>query len=122
MARKIWRDLGPSLLVAVGILASTFVAVRMADSGWWVLSAPLLLALTVVAADVMSSRLRGKSSGPSVVSLLLGGTFLLSGAIVALRDPSLVKLLIPTVGVIAWTPLVLLQGNRRKACRASVKP
>lgn len=117
MARKIWLDLGPSLLVAIGILASTFVAVRTADSGWWVLSAPLLLALTVVGADVMGSRLRGLSSGPSWVSLLLGATFLLSGAIMALRDPSLVKLFIPIVGSSAWTSLLLLPGNRRKACR-----
>lgn len=122
MTRKIWLDLGPSLLVGVGILVSTFVAVRTAESGWWVLAAPLLLALTVVGADVMGSRLRGKPSGPSWPALLLGGAFLLSGLIVALRDPSLVKLFIPVVGASAWSSLLLLPGNRRKACRASVQP
>lgn len=118
MTRKIWLDLGPSLLTGVGILVSTLIAVRTAGSGMWVLVAPLFLALTVVGADVMASRLRGLASGPSWPSLLLAGAFLLSGLIVALRDPILVKLFVPVVGASAWSSLLLLPGNRRKACRA----
>ena len=54
MRRHAWLDLGPSLLVGAGIIASTFVAERAAESGWLVLAAPLLLALVVVSADVLS--------------------------------------------------------------------
>jgi hypothetical protein len=118
MTRKAWLDLTPSLLVAVGIVLATFIAVRTAESGWLVLAGPLCLALSVVSADVVASRLRGKgSSGPSWPALLLGGSFLVAGWIVALRDPSLVKTLIPTLGVTAWATLLMRPENRRKACR-----
>jgi hypothetical protein len=117
MARKYWLDLGPSLLVGVGIVAATFVAVLAAESGWLVLAGPLLLALTVVGADVLGARLRGEPSRPSWTALLLGGSFLLSGLIVALRDPSLVKTLIPVVGVTAWPALLLRPGSPRQTCR-----
>ena len=117
MTRKYWLELGPSLLVAAGIVAATFVAVLAAKSGWLVLAGPLLLALTVVGADVLGSRLRGKSSRPSWTALLLGGSFLLAGVIVALRDPSLVKTLIPVIGVTTWPALMLRPGGPRKPCR-----
>jgi hypothetical protein len=117
MTRKYWPDLGPSLLVGAGIVAATFVAVLATESGWLVLAGPLLLALTVVGADVLGSRLRGKPSRPSWTVLFLGGSFLLAGVIVALRDPSLVKTLIPVVGVTAWPALLLRPGSPRKTCR-----
>ena len=117
MARKYWLELGPSLLVAAGIVAATFVAARAAESGWLVLAGPLLLALTVVGADVLGSRLRGKPSRPSWTALFIGGSFLLAGLIVALRDPSLVKTLIPVIGVTAWPALMLRSGSPRKTCR-----
>ena len=105
MTRKHWIDLSPSLVVGVGIIASTLVAVLAAESGWLVLAGPLLLALTVVSADVLHSRLKGRSSGPSWAALLLGGAFLLAGMIVG-RDPSLVSTLIPTCGSAAWIILL----------------
>ena len=117
MARKYWLELGPTLLVGTGIVAATFVAVLAAESGWLVLAGPLLLALTVVGADVLGSRLRGKPSRPSWTALLVGGSFLLAGLIVALRDPSLVKTLIPVIGVTAWPTLMMRPGSPRKACR-----
>jgi hypothetical protein len=119
MTRKDWLDLGPSLLVGAGIVVSTLIAVLAARSGWLILGGPLVLALAVVSADVMDSRLRGESSGPSRAALLLGGAFLLASAIVALRDPSLVKMLIPVFGAAGWVTLLLRPGGRRKPCRES---
>ena len=113
MTRRHWLDLGPSLLIGAGILASTFLASLAVRSGWPVLTAPLLLALTVVSADVLHSRLRGKLY-PSPAALILGGAFLLASWIVATRDPNLVKSLIPVIGVAAWVILL----PRRKPCRA----
>lgn len=117
MTRRYWLDLGPSLLVGAGIVAAMFVAALAAESGWLVLAGPLLLALTVVGADVLGSRLRERSSRPSWTALFIGGSFLLAGLIVALRDPSLVKTLIPVIGVTAWPALMLRPGGSRKTCR-----
>jgi len=111
MTRKHWVDLSPSLVVGAGIIVSTLVAVLGTESGWSVLASPLLLALTVVSADVLHSRLKGRSSGPSWAALLLGGAFLLAGMIVG-RDPSLVSTLIPICGSAAWITLLLHPEGR----------
>lgn len=116
MTRKYWLELGPSLLVGAGIVVSTLIAVLAAQAGWLVMAGPLLLALAVVSADVLDSRVRGESSGPSVASLMLGGAFLLAGLIVTLRDPGLVKTLIPVIGGASCVPLLLRSKSRRKTC------
>jgi hypothetical protein len=116
MTRKYWLNLTPSMLMAAGILLSTYVAGLIAKSGWLVLAAPLLLSLVVLAADVLISRLRGKPSGPSIVALLFAGSILLASMIVTLHDPGLVKTLIPVIGATGW--VTLLQPNKqRKTCR-----
>ena len=117
MTRKYWLDLSPSLLLAGGIIVSTLLSALAARSGWLVLAGPLLLALTVVGADVLSSRLQGEPARPSGAALILGGAFLLAGSIVALRDPSLVKTLLPVVGAAAWVTILLRSEGGRKACR-----
>ena len=117
MPRKAWLELVPSLLVGAGIVVATLIAVRTAESGWLVLAGPLCLALSVVSADMAASRLKGESlSGPSWPALLLGGSFLLAGWIVALRDPNLVKTLIPTIGATAWA-ILLMRPDSRRRCR-----
>jgi uncharacterized protein YqgC (DUF456 family) len=116
MTRKYLLNLTPSLLIAAGILVSTYVAGLTANSGWIVLVAPLLLSLVILAADVLISRLRGTPSGPSPVALLSAGSILLASIIVALRDPGLVRTLIPVIGVTSW--VTLMQPNKqRKTCR-----
>jgi hypothetical protein len=117
MKRKPWLNLTPSLLVGAGILLSSLVAVRATHYGWWVLAGPLLLALAVVSADVLGSRLRGESSAPSPAALLLGGSFLLASWIVALRDPGLVKSLLPILGAASGVTLLRPAGGR-KPCRS----
>jgi hypothetical protein len=116
MTGKYWLNLTPSLLIAAGILVSTYVAGLIAKSGWLVLAAPLLLSLVILAADVLISRLRGTPSGPSPVALLSAGSILLASIIVALRDPGLVKTLIPVIGVTSWVTL-LQPSKQRKTCR-----
>lgn len=116
MTRKS-AELGPALLVGGGIIVATAIAMWAAESGWLVMAAPLVLALAGVGADVLGSRLRGAPSGPSPASLLLGGTLLLTGAIVTLRDPGLVKILIPVVGSAGYVTLLFRPDRRRQACR-----
>ena len=117
MTRKYWFELGPSLLVGVGIVVSTLVAVMATNFGWLVLAGPLLLALAVVSADVLASRLRGETSGPSAAALILSTAFLLAGLIVAIRDPGLVQALIPIIGAGSWVTL-LRRPDGRRTCRA----
>ncbi len=121
MTRRAWLELGPSLLVAAGILLSTFVAVRTAESGAWVLTAPVLLALALIGADMLAARLRGEASGPSPAALLLGGAVVLASAILALRDPALVKMFLPVTGAGSWVPLLLRPNARRKPCRVRIR-
>jgi hypothetical protein len=115
MTRNYWLNLTPSILVASAVILSTQVASLAAKSGWLVLTAPLLLALAVVGADILASRLSGTSSGPSPAALILGATFLLASLLVTLRDPNLVKTLIPFIGVTAWVAL-LRPTARRNPC------
>ena len=117
MTRKYGFNLSPSLLVGIGIIVSTLIAVVTADFGWWVLAGPLLLALAFVGADMLDSRMRGESSLPSPGVLILGSAILLVGLIVTLRDPDLVKTLIPVIGPAVWVTLLLRPEGRRNACR-----
>ena len=118
MTSKYWLQLRPSLLVGVGIVVSTFIAGSTAKYGLFVLAAPLLLALTVVSADVLGSRLRGEGSTPSLAALLLGGSFPLAALILALRDPNLVKAFIPVIGAMSWVVL-LRPKSQRMTCKAN---
>ncbi len=112
MMRKYWRALGPSLIVGAGILVATFVAAHAGESGGWVLAGPLLLALTVVSADVLDSRLHGESSGASAATLIVTAAFLVASLIVMSRDPNIVKTLIPIMGAAGWVALLRPQRPR----------
>jgi hypothetical protein len=117
MTRKNWPGLGPSVVVAGGIVLSTFVAALAAKDAWLVLAGPLFLGLAVVGASVWDSRLRGRTARPSAVAWMLAGACVVAGVIVALRDPAAVKELIPTMGVAAWVAMLPPFGNTQKACR-----
>ncbi len=117
MTRKYWLNLGPSLLVGLGIIVGTLVAKVAAGFGWWVMAGPVLLAAAVVCADLVEARLKGKRSAPSYGALMIAGSFLAAGFIVTLRDPSLVKLLIPVIGPAAWITILLRFDIEHKACK-----
>ena len=115
MTRRYWLSLTPSLLIAVGVIISTYIAVHTAKSEWLVLAAPLLLSLAILGADVWNSRLRGKPAGPSQAALFLAGAFLLACVSVTLTDPGMVKTLIPILGAASWVSLQRPK-DQRKGC------
>ncbi|MBW3564253.1 MAG: hypothetical protein KY459_05975 [Acidobacteria bacterium] len=88
-----------------------------ADAGWLVMAAPLLLALAVVGADMVSGPGKREALVPSRGALLLAITFVLAGFIVALRDPALVKVLIPVIGAGSWVTILLRSEDGRRTCR-----
>jgi hypothetical protein len=116
MARN-WVSLSPAFVMALAILVSTAIAKRTSHSTWLVLTGPLLLALAIVAADVLASSLRGKYSGPSWGALIVGTALLAACVILAVRDPARVLAMIPVLGG-ACAVVVLVSGaaERRKAC------
>jgi len=101
------------MVVGAGIVLSTLIAVLGGKTGWLFLAGPLFLALAVVSADVLHSRLKGRSSGPSWAAVLLAGAFLLAGMIVS-RDPNLVSTLIPICGSAAWITILLHPEDRTR--------
>jgi hypothetical protein len=120
VTRRYWLSLSPSLLVGVGIIVSALIAKRFDHSLPLVLASTLLLAIAIVSADVLGSRLRGEVAGPSPAALILGVSFLLAGSIVAFRDPSLVKTFIPLSGACAWVVIVGRSEASRRTCRDAV--
>lgn len=116
MTRKYWLTQTPSMLLASAIILSTLIAALAANSGWLVMAGPLLLALAVVAADLLASRLSGSSARPSSAAVILGISFVFAGLLVTLREPILVKTLIPIIGVTAWATLLLRPASRQHAC------
>ena len=57
------RELVPSILLALGILASTAVAAWVSVQGWMIIAGPVVLVLAIIAAVVVDSRLPGTSPG-----------------------------------------------------------
>jgi hypothetical protein len=110
-----WRFQIPNMVVAGGILVCTLAAESTLHRGLLGLLGPLLLALAVLGADILDSRVHGGPSRPSAASLLFGISFLVAGFILLRRDPRLIVTFFPTIGVACWVTL-LLRNDRGRAC------
>ena len=116
--KKHLRNLLPSLILALGILGATALSVRMTESGWWVLTGPLVLAAATVTASVLSFRLRPTPRRGTGVALALGAILVVAAAIVALKDPARVPDMVPILGSLAFVVLLRPGGCRRSRERA----
>lgn len=110
MSRKVLAEAGPSFVLAVGVIISTIIAVS-ASGSWWAF-AVFLLVLSMLGADALATKLQGGSRGFSAGMLVVAGSVLLGGGLVASLDPALVDQFIPIVGAGA---AVLLLRTRRAA-------
>ena len=117
MKHPYWPKLAPALLIAAGILTSTFAAEHTAASGCLVMSGPFILALAIAGADALAARLSGQPARPSQAALLMGMTVLVAGAIAALRGPSVVIAMLPTFGIVAWIVLQTRPEGERDTCK-----
>jgi hypothetical protein len=116
MSRKHWNEIIPALVFAIGILASTLVAVLASGSGWLIAASTLLFVVSLLGADVLSSRFRGESLAPSPIAMLLAVAFLVACGIVAVRDPALVATLIPVLGGGSGVSLLWRSKGRSSLC------
>jgi hypothetical protein len=112
MKRRIWRDLGPSLLLAGGIVAG-----QSAQAAWFDLAGTSLLAMSMLLADALAARVRGMPPRPSLPAWILAFAFALTGLLAMLREPGHTGSLVPVLGLGAWTVLFLRDGNTRTSCK-----
>lgn len=113
MKRQKWRDLGPSLLLAGGIVAG-----QSARTAWSDLAGTSLLALCLLFADALAARLRNMPPRPSLPAWILASTCVLVGLLALLREPGHTASLIPVLGLGAWTVLFMRDGKPRVSCSA----
>jgi hypothetical protein len=111
VTRRIWRDLGPSLLLAGGILAG-----QSAQAAWSDLAGTAALALCMLLADALAARVRGMPTRPSLPAWILASTCVAVGLLALLREPGHTGSLIPVLGLGAWTVLFLRDGRPRATC------
>ncbi|MGD8377372.1 MAG: hypothetical protein PVF68_14670 [Acidobacteriota bacterium] len=107
----------PGLLLAVGIVGSTALAMATENAGMLVVFAPAVLAAFAVVAGVMAGR--GADSDPRGrlgASLIVGAAVLLAGLLTALGDASAVSTLMPILGAGVAAPVVIGPGRRRDRC------
>jgi len=114
MTYRILRDLGPSLLLAGGIVAG-----QSAQAAWSDLAGTSLLAASLLLADALAARMRGMSPRPSPPAWILASTCVLVGLLALLRQPGHTASLIPVLGLGAWTVLFMRGGTQRIACGVS---
>ena len=108
------RELFPSILLALGILASTAVAASVSADGWTVMAGPVVLVLSMIAAVLVDSRLPGTPPGSWRSATIMCSVILLAGLLVLLRDPSRMASLMPLVGASAAMPLILSAARRER--------
>ena len=111
MIRSPWNDLGPSLLLAVGVVAG-----QAAQAAWSDLAGTAVLALAVLAADALAARWRGSASRPSPPAWILAAAFVIAGALALLREPGHTGSLIPVFGLGAWT-VFFMPGRRPRSAK-----
>lgn len=86
------------LVAAFGIVISTAIAVAASRAGAFAFAAPLLLAGSLIASDMLRSRRRGASLRPSVTAIVLALAILAACGFVIYSNPSLVVIVLPIVG------------------------
>lgn len=104
----------PALLVAGGMILSTLIAVKTADSGRAVLAAPVLMTVFLVGAAWLS----GQSGGPAPIRMafFMGAAMFLASAIVASKNPGEVAALMPVLSVGGAVPVLI---TLKRGCPSS---
>jgi len=114
MSNRHWVEVVPGLVIGAGILVASFVAKATEHS--FVMAGPLLLALSVLAADLLNARLLGLPRRPGAAALIMGGSIMLMGLMLTLSDAHTVLTMLPVVGAVSWIALLRETPRARKPC------
>lgn len=108
MGRSLGIGVGPSLLLAGGILVSTTAVLLLRDPSWLILSGPLLMALSLIGAGAMAPVAQGVRRSALRVATILGVSLIVAGAILITKDPGLLIPMMPVLGAGAAGGLVAI--------------
>ena len=89
---------GPSLLLAVGVIASTIVAWFLSHSSWLALLGPAIMVITPIAASALLPQPHDVRRKALRRAVILGGFLLLASAIVVMKNATLLSFVIPILG------------------------
>jgi hypothetical protein len=101
MTKQIWHELSPSIILALGIILATHASGLAEQFGALVLIGPVLLGISMLAADVAAARLCGKAFLPAPAALILAGTFLIAAMIMLPNGARFIQGMIPVMGITA---------------------
>ncbi len=101
----------PALVVGVGILAATALAVALPPSGWASVVVIAALVLALLGADLVRSLGTGQRWRPSPVVLVIAGTIAVACGILATSGPDRFVPMIPILGSTGALPF--LEPRRR---------
>jgi hypothetical protein len=104
--------LAPSLLLAAGILISTYLAVHALPAS--TLAAPLLLAMTVIGASVVDAAARDRRVRPSIVALIVALIIPAAWLFMDGCEPRVLAAMLPSFGMAGWA--ALLPASPRRTC------
>jgi len=104
-----------SLVMAAGILGSTWAAGWGAERGWWVMAGPLVMAASLGLALLVARRVGGASRAGAPAGAILAAALVLAGLLVAASDPAHLAETMPILGAATSSVLVTSCGV---CCRA----
>ncbi|HEY4356267.1 MAG TPA: hypothetical protein VGN16_11005 [Acidobacteriaceae bacterium] len=119
MKRNSWIELGPSLLVAAGILLSSFIEVRTEKLGLWAFAAPVVMGLAIVCGVLLDPRLRGRSSRRLWLALLAACWSLVVAFMLTTGNGHSARVFLPSMGAVMWAALLSGQRRRRNCCETA---
>ena len=116
MTRTTITRLIPSILIALGIIAASLVARFGVDAGWPLWTSVAVLAISIIAACIVDTRLHDNVPATSVLVRAVVGAILVAVTLLFLDDPAHLRQMIPILGATAWVSL--LQRPHKKGSAA----
>jgi hypothetical protein len=103
--------LAASLILAAGILLSTYLAVRALPAS--TMAAPVLLALAVIGASTVDAAYRRQRALPSAAALIVALAIPAAWLFMDGSEPRVMAAMLPSFGAAGWA--ALLPSSRRRA-------
>ncbi|MFZ2235332.1 MAG: hypothetical protein WBP11_11500 [Dokdonella sp.] len=106
MTRQTLIRLIPSVLIALGIIAASLIARYGVDAGWPLWTSVAVLAIAIIAACIVDTRLHDNVPATSVLVRAVVSVILIAVTLLFLDDPTRLRQMIPILGATAWVSLL----------------